>query len=229
MLARPASSAYRARKYLRRHRVGVSVAALAAALLISFAVAEMFELRRITRERDRANRERDRASRVTDFMTKMFKVSNPSEARGNTITAREILDKSAKDVETGLTNEPDVQAQMMHVMGDVYDNLGLYSNAESLVGRASDIRRNMLGPANPETLTSMHLLASVYNDESRQKDAEKLCRETLQARRRVLGSSNRDTLDSANLLANILTQEGRYQDGEKLHREVAVTAKQALG
>jgi tetratricopeptide (TPR) repeat protein len=207
----------------------VSVAALAAALLISFAVAEMFELRRITRERDRANRERDRASRVTDFMTKMFKVSNPSEARGNTITAREILDKSAKDVETGLTNEPDVQAQMMHVMGDVYDNLGLYSNAESLVGRASDIRRNMLGPANPETLTSMHLLASVYNDESRQKDAEKLCRETLQARRRVLGSSNRDTLDSANLLANILTQEGRYQDAEKLHREVAVTAKHALG
>ena len=84
--------------------------------------------------------------------------------------------------------------------------MGLYSNAESLVGRASDIRRNMLGPANPETLTSMHLLASVYNDESRQKDAEKLCRQTLQARRRVLGSSNRDTLDSANLLANILTQ-----------------------
>jgi serine/threonine protein kinase len=229
VLARPASSAYRARKYIRRHRVGVSVAALAAALLISFAVAEMFELRRITRERDRANRERDRASRVTDFMTNMFKVSNPSEARGNTITAREILDKSAKDIETGLTNEPDVQAQMMHVMGDVFDNLGLYSNAESLVGRALEIRRNMLGPANAETLTSMHLLAYVYYDESRQKDAEKLCRETLQARRHLLGSSNRDTLESANLLANILTQEGRYQDAEKLHREVAETARQAFG
>jgi hypothetical protein len=35
-------------------------------------------------------------------MTGMFKVSNPSEARGNDIRAREILDKSAKDIDKGL-------------------------------------------------------------------------------------------------------------------------------
>lgn len=46
------------------------------------------QLRRTTRERDRANRERDRATRITDFMTGMFKVSDRSEARGNSITAR---------------------------------------------------------------------------------------------------------------------------------------------
>ena len=94
------------------------------------------QLHRTTIERDRANRERDRATRITDFMTKMFKVSDPSEARGNTITAREILDKASRDINSGLTKDPELQAQMMHVMGDVYDNLGLYSRAESLEQQA---------------------------------------------------------------------------------------------
>ncbi len=39
-------------------------------------------------------------------MTNMFKVSDPSEARGNTITAREILDKASKDIESGLARDP---------------------------------------------------------------------------------------------------------------------------
>ena len=113
VLARPASATYRARKYVRRHRLGVSVAAIAVALLVSVAVAQAFELRRIKRERDRADR-------VTEFMTGMFQVSDPSEARGNDIRTREILDKAAKDIDAGLAKDPELQAQMMHVMGKVY-------------------------------------------------------------------------------------------------------------
>jgi hypothetical protein len=81
------------------------------------------------RERDRANHERDRATRITDFMTGMFKVSDPNEARGNSVTAREILDKASKDMGTGLAKDPEVQAQMMQVMASTYENLGLYPRA----------------------------------------------------------------------------------------------------
>ena len=69
-------------------------------------------------------------------MTGMFKVSDPSEARGNSITAREILDKASKDIDTGLAKDPELQAQMMNVMGDVYGNLGLYSRAQSFSSSA---------------------------------------------------------------------------------------------
>ena len=113
-----------------------------ALLLIAFAVMQTIQLRRITRERDRADR-------VTAFMTGMFKVSNPSEARGNDIRAREILDKSAKDIDTGLANDPELQAQMMNVMGTVYQSLGLTSKAEPLLRRALEIRQRILGPQEP--------------------------------------------------------------------------------
>ena len=93
VIARPASLAYRTKKYIQRHKFGVAAATALALLLIAFGVMQAIQLRRITRERDRADR-------VTQFMTGMFKVSNPSEARGNAVTAREILDKSSKDIDT---------------------------------------------------------------------------------------------------------------------------------
>ena len=152
VVARPASTAYRTKKYIQRHKFGVAAATAMVLLLIAFAVMQTIQLRRITRERDRADR-------VTAFMTGMFKVSNPSEARGNDIRAREILDKSAKDIDTGLANDPELQAQMMNVMGTVYQSLGLTSKAEPLLRRALEIRQRILGPRNPDTLQSQQDLA----------------------------------------------------------------------
>jgi non-specific serine/threonine protein kinase/serine/threonine-protein kinase len=222
VVARPASAAYRARKYVRRHRVGVALAAIAALLLVSVAVAEAFELRRIKRERDRADR-------VTEFMTGMFKVSNPSEARGNDVRAREILDRASKDIDTGLAKDPELQAQMMHVMGHVYQSLGLYAKADSLLRRAVEIRRGTLGARNPDTLQSMHDLAEVLTLESRYPEAEKWSREALDSRRRALGSEHRDTLRSMSQLAAIWNDEGRYPEAEKLNREALEMARRVLG
>ena len=76
-------------------------------------------------------------------MTHMFKVSQPSEARGNTITVREILDKASTDIDTGLAKDPELQANMMDVMGTVYESLGLYAKAESLYKSATETRREI--------------------------------------------------------------------------------------
>jgi eukaryotic-like serine/threonine-protein kinase len=220
--ARPAGAGYRARKYIRRHRVAVGVSGIALLLLIVFAVAQTIELRRTRRERDRADR-------VTEFMAGMFKVSNPSVARGNTITAREILDKASAEIDTGLVQDPEVQAKMMDLMGTVYQSLGLYPKGESLLRRAVEIQRQKLGAGNPDTLKSMYDLAQVLNAESLYSKAETLSRETLDARRRELGSEHRDTLNSISQLALILNNEGRYQEAEKLHREALEVARRVFG
>jgi serine/threonine protein kinase len=221
VLARPPSAAYRAGKYVRRHPVGVTVAAGLVLLLVSFAGVQAFQLRRITRERDRANR-------VTEFMEAMFKVSDPSEARGNSITAREVLDKESKDIDTGLSHDPELQAQMMHVMGDVYRNLGLFPRAQILFQRSADIRRKVLGPENADTLRSIDDLAWILNQEGHSADAEKLQRETVDGRRRVFGTQNLDTLKSMSNLAWTLDREGHYVEAERLEREVIDIRRRVL-
>jgi non-specific serine/threonine protein kinase/serine/threonine-protein kinase len=220
--AHPADAGYRAWKYARRRRLGVAVAATAAVLLFSAAVAQTLAFRRITRERDRADR-------IAAFMTGMFKVSDPSAARGNSITAREILDKASKEIDTGLSKDPVLQAQMMQTMGDVYTDLGLYSQAQSLLTRAVDIRRRVLGPQNPDTLTSMGGLGQNLQVQDRYPEAEKLDRETLGAQRRVMGPEHPDTLRSMYNLGIILEIEGRWADAEKLHRETLDIRRRILG
>ena len=220
--ARPASPGYRLRKYARRHRIAVGVAALFVLLLTGFAAVQAAQLRRITRERDRANR-------VTDFMTSMFQVSDPSEARGNTITAREILDRASKDIDTSLNKDPDLKADMMDVMGRVYDSLGLYSRALPLLQRVVDIRKQTLGPNNPQTLSSLDSVANCLADEGRYSEAEALERQILDYRKRTLGPKHPDTLGSMNNLAATLDQEGKYGDAEKLYRETLDLRRGVLG
>ena len=217
--AGPPSARYRASKFIRRHRFGVAVASAAVILLIAFATLMALQASRIAKERDRANREAETSKRVSQFMTSMFKVSDPGQARGNSVTAREILDKASKDIRSGLSNDPAVQAQMMHVMGGVYDNLGLYAQAQALYSDAIEIRKSVLGPENPDTLRSMHTICRPLREQGKYAEAEKLQRQVLDAQRRILGPYHPDTLASMGELAADLDNEGLYSEAEKLGQE----------
>jgi serine/threonine protein kinase len=222
VMARPASAGYRLSKYVRRHRIGVSVAAAFLILLAGFVAIQAAQLRRITRERDRADR-------VTGFMSGMFKVSDPGEARGNSVTAREILDRASSDIDSGLSRDPELQAQMMNVMGNVYKSLGLYERARPLLGRSVETRRRLLGADDPQTLSAMDDLAWTLDRQSRFAEAEKLQRETLDRRRGVLGPEHPDTLQSMMHLADTLGYQGRYLEAEKLQRTALNLKQRVLG
>ncbi len=222
VVARPASAGYRMRKYVRRHRIGVAFAGALFLVLVGFAVMQAIQVRRITRERDRANR-------ITDFMKSMFKVSDPSEARGNSITAREILDKASQQIDTGLAKDPETQAELMDVMGNVYQSLGLYPRAQPLLERAAEIDRHALGPKNPQTLSSVGDLAWTLQKEGRYAEAEKSEREVLDVQRRVLGPEDPNTLTTIDNLAWTIQQEGRYPEAEKFERDVIEIKRRVLG
>ena len=222
ILARPASTGYRLRKYVRRHRIIVSAAAVIAGLLIASALVQAVELRRTTQERNRANR-------VTDFMTSMFRVSNPSEARGNTVTAREILDKASNDIETGLKNDPQLQTQMMATMAEVYINLGLYARAQSLLERAGDIAGRDRGPTDRQTLRYSRSLSWVLKQEGHFADSENLLRRVLETQRRAFGPEDPDTLITMEHLSETLLREGRFDEAESLARQVLAVQRRDLG
>ena len=189
--ARPASAGYKLQRYARRHRAAVLAAAGLVLLLAAFTVLQTLQLRGLPGAR--RHRERDRATRRSeDFMTGVFRVSIPSEARGNSVLqAREILDKASKETGTGLAKDPEVQAQMMQVMATTYLNLGLNARAHELAKHALDARMNLLGPNDARRLESMNQLGQVWIMKDAKAEAEKLVREALAGERRQSGSDDR--------------------------------------
>lgn len=80
------------------------------------------------------------AERTVDFVKGMFQHADPSEARGASITAREIVDRGAERLEArSLANEPGVKAELNVTLAEVYGALGLYQKSDALVRRSLSI------------------------------------------------------------------------------------------
>lgn len=168
------------------------MAASAVLLLIGFVAVQAIKLRDIRRERDRADR-------ITGFMTGMFRVSNPSQARGNAVTAREILDKASQGITAGLSNDPELDE-------------GRYREAEEQYLEVIAGQRRVLGAEHPQTLRATSLLAATLSEEGRFPEADKLQSEVIAVKTRVLGPTHTSTLQSLELQALGLSREGRYPE-----------------
>jgi serine/threonine protein kinase len=226
--ARPPSGLYKTKKFIRRHRVGVGVASTLAILLVTFSITTAIQARRIARERDRANQEAEVSRQVSDFLTGLFKVSDPSEARGNSITAREILDKGAKSISEAMKSQPVLQSKMTSTIGEVYTNLGLYKEAEPLLAGALTTQRRIQGNSHPETLSSIHKLANLYWYQNRKEDAERLYDELVEIRKRVLGKDHPDTLRATYDLASLYWAREQFDKAVGLAQKTLEAQRRVL-
>jgi serine/threonine protein kinase/tetratricopeptide (TPR) repeat protein len=222
VLAVPPSVAYRMRKLVRRHVLAFSFAATVLVLFIVFALAVTVQALRIASERDRANR-------VTQFMVGMFSVPNPSQARGNSVTAREILDKSANEVDASLRSEPEVQADLMRAMAESYNGLGLYPRARDLMKRVVEIERRALGPRNRKTLESMSFLGSILLSSGNDREASKWLQDALAVEEKALGPEDPDTLKTRRYLSDAFYGQSDFQNAERIARQTLQLQRGLLG
>ncbi len=126
----------RQRDEARRQRRLVAIAAAATVGCVIFAglaVTAWIARNEAVAQRKLAVQKSLTAERTADFMISLFKVSDPSEARGNTVTAREILDRGVRQIDAGLRSEPLVRAELSTTLGQVYYGLGLYRQSEGLL------------------------------------------------------------------------------------------------
>ena len=227
--ARPDTLAYRAAKFVRRNRTVVALSTLALLAILLGAAGTLIQANTARRQRDAALREGERANRVAEFMTSIFKISDPFETSSNGVTARQLLDNASKEIQHELASDPELQAQMMHTMGSAYLNLGLYQQARSLFERAIAISHSAGGPEDREALSSTNALAGLLAQEGEYAQAEKLQRETLAVQRRVLGPEHLDTLTTMGDLSATLASSNRLEEAEKLGRDVLEKERRVLG
>jgi serine/threonine protein kinase/Tfp pilus assembly protein PilF len=207
VLARADAWSYRAGKFLARHALVAGLAAAFVALLIGFSITTYVQSGHIARERDVAQVERARAQtaqrraeEVSEFLIDSFRLADPSHARGEKITAREILDQGAARIGKELSAQPDLQATLLDTIGSVYLSLDLPDDAQPLIEQGLAVRRRLFGERHLDVAHSLYSLNRVAEKKGDLKTAEALAIDSLAISSALTG---RDSLETANGLCRL--------------------------
>jgi tetratricopeptide (TPR) repeat protein len=129
----------RQREQLRRQRRLLVLAAAASVgflLMTGLAAFALVSRAQAVHERDIARQKTVTAQRTTEFVKSLFEVADPQEAKGEQITVVDALDRGARQLEGELGNEPDVKAELVTTLSEVYMGLGSFRRADDLIRRS---------------------------------------------------------------------------------------------
>ncbi|MCB1635572.1 MAG: serine/threonine protein kinase [Xanthomonadales bacterium] len=127
---------YRTRKFIGRHRWSVGAATAAAIALLASSVITYLQSIEAKAQRDAAEaaladaqQQRDRAQHVTQFLIDAFAAANPGGELGKDVKARDILERSATQLETELSDQPKLKAQLLATIAEAQLSLSLVPEA----------------------------------------------------------------------------------------------------
>jgi serine/threonine-protein kinase len=217
--ARPATIAYRMGKFLGRNRLAVGSAALFVVLLVGFTASTLVQSRRAEQERDRAERERDKAQKIAAFLVDLFRTSDPAQAKGHEVSAREVMDRGAERVAAELQDQPDIQASLMHTLGSIYRSLGQHQRSKELLEAALQRRQRLLGSRHLDVADTQVELGITLTEQGEYEKAETVKAEALAARRVLLSGDHPDVINAIQSLGVTRWNKGDLDGAESLYRE----------
>jgi tetratricopeptide (TPR) repeat protein len=168
--AHAGSFSYRTGKFVRRNKVALVAATIVFGALVGATWYSTGQARAVRRERDKA-------LAVQGFLLETF--GSGGSQRGDSVSIRQLLDGQVTTLPIAYADQPELRAEMLGVLAEGYDRLGLFAPAESLATEALKLRQQMLRPDHPDIAFSTSLLGWIRHERGRSKEGELLLREAL--------------------------------------------------
>ena len=222
VLARPATLGYRLRRFVQRKRWAVAASAAIAVLITGSAVALSLQARRVAQERDTAQQ-------ALSFLVDVFRASDPSRARGETLTAREVLDLAVPRIHRELADQPAIQATLLEAVAEVYISLGFFERATPLLEKGLETRQGLLGPNHPAVASILHNLALTALNRGELETSRRHFSRAVAIRRRALGGASELLAASLNGLGDTVRLQEDYEAAEDLHGEALAIYRRTAG
>jgi eukaryotic-like serine/threonine-protein kinase len=221
VIARRDTVSYRTAKFVRRHWLPVTAGISALLLILAFATTTYVQSLRIAAERDRvavqrerAEHERVRAEEVSKFLVDLFKLSDPEENRGNKVTARELLDSSAKRLRAGLNDQPETKAALLSTVGAVYDSLGQFQDALPILDESLQLQPQAHDRSRVNTLLE---LGRARTGAGKLADAEAPLQEALHMSQNNFGATSLESGRALWALGMLRHQQGQIGEAKELY------------
>jgi serine/threonine protein kinase/tetratricopeptide (TPR) repeat protein len=226
--ARPDTLRYRSAKFVRRHVRGVAASATVVVLIGSLTA---FYTTRLAAERDRAGLEAEKAAKVSELLTSLFTGADPYATRvtQGEPTVRGLLDAGADRVRKELAGQPELQAEMMTVLGRIYRRLGIYDRAQPLLEEALVVGRPVFGAEHVRLAQTLNDLGVLLSERGSYEPAASSLEQALTMRRKLLGAEHPDVAITLVELGRVYQDQGFNRRAEPLQREALAIRRKALG
>jgi serine/threonine protein kinase/tetratricopeptide (TPR) repeat protein len=222
--ARPDTLRYRMGKFVRRNGRAVTVTVLVFTLVVGLVI---FFTVRLAKARNVALAEAARTQRIQKFMTNLFQGGDAEAGPADDLRVVTLLDRGAQEAHT-FSAEPEVQAELYETLGTLYENLGKFDQADSLLTAALTQRKSLYGPEDPKVAESMVALGLLRDDQARLPEAENLVREGFAMSERDLPPNHPSVAKAMTALGKIQEDRGSY-DAAIATLDAAVRLQSAKG
>jgi predicted Ser/Thr protein kinase len=118
-IVRP-SALYVVRRFARRHRLGMGLAAAGLLAIFGLAAAALWQARAKGLEASRAQVALRQSEATRDFVSSMFLAADPYLGKGLQTTAADLLSSARKRVDAELADEPEVATALLSQIASVY-------------------------------------------------------------------------------------------------------------
>jgi serine/threonine protein kinase/tetratricopeptide (TPR) repeat protein len=207
--ARSDTFRYRLGKFVTRNRRAVSAAALVFTIVVGMVI---FFTVRLTKARNAALDEAARTQRIQRFMMNLFQGGDESVGPGDSMRVVTLLDRGVQEAQT-LNTDPRVQAELYQTLGTIYEQLGKFDQADSLLHSALDRRKALFGPHSIEVAESLVALGQLRSDQAQYEEAEQLIRQGLDMSKRHLPPTHPRIGKAMYALGEVLVNQGKYDQG----------------
>jgi non-specific serine/threonine protein kinase/serine/threonine-protein kinase len=231
VLAGAPTAAYRAAKFVRRHRVGVGVSALVVFGLVAFAVTMGVQAKKIAAERDRADRERENLEKVSAFLASTLSSVKPKDL--GAALWKNLHDSVAETRRKGGGTPASVDAALKSLdaslAGVNATGVALTVLDEQILARAGQTIEKSLAQQPLVAGRLEYTLGDTYRKLGLNDQAERHMSRSLDIRKAGQGPEVRDTLDSQNGLAAVYIGQGRYAEAEAILKTTCGTRRRVFG
>lgn len=208
----PDTLSYRLGKFVRRNRRAVSAAALVFTIVLGLVV---FFTVRLAIARNAALAEAARTLRIQHFMMNLFQGGDEAAGPADSLRVVTLLDRGVQEAQS-LNTDPKVQAELYQTLGGIYQKLGRFDQADSLLSLDLDQDKKLFGPDSPQVAESLVALGLLRADQSKLEEAERLVREGLDISRRHLPPNHPAVARATYALGKVLENRGTYDQAIKL-------------
>jgi eukaryotic-like serine/threonine-protein kinase len=241
--ARKSTLAYRAGRFVRRHRVGVAAGALLVLTLAAGLAGTTWQAVVAAGERNKAREEARRAevarsdavaaalraAKLQRVLVDLVFETNPWHGGRHRPDGARLVEQAIVRVEQELAGDAAIQAEMFDTLFDIVRRMADHGRAGALAARTLTLRLALHGPFHESVADSIHDMGAVEWSERRYSEAGALFTLALARYRQACGGECPRVVSLLSYLGTVHYYQGRFAEAEAILRQALALRRQVMG